>query len=191
MTMTKQELVKALENGEYKVAHESECNCSYDWHIEDDQLVNGVSSDGCWEGNILYIGDTAIAQAIRYDRPEPLIDGLSRKDIEEASGDEDIISDMEMSEMREQGESGQSEEHEEHERESLIEWLMQCGYELDRDDERNFSNEYTMILRKLADGATATVTRSEAEEWADQFLYSGDAATQAYNGFRFEEAENE
>ena len=79
------------------------------------------------------------------------------------------------------------EQYETFRREALVEYLMDCGYELDRDDNRGFANEYTMILRDTGDRPEEP-TEDEAEEWADAFLYSGDAATESFVNFKFEEA---
>lgn len=180
--MTIEDIKKALESGEYRIKHEEDCCCSFNWELSGDELIDNASGDECWEGNILYVGDTAIAQAIRFDRIETLIDGLNLDDI-----DEDILDAMRMSDILGPGESSNNDRHEERRRDELIDYLMECGYILDEDEERGFANEYTMILREPEEGGEeVTTTREEAEKWADSYLYCGDAATEAFNGFRFE-----
>ncbi len=181
------EIINKIEAGEYEIKHEEECGCQFDWDIRGVELTDGVESDCCWEGNILYIGDEAIAQSIRYEGSEVLVDGIDREDIPEQIWDE-----MRMGEMVERGESPNCDAHKANSREALIDWLMESNYILNRDDERGFANEYVMILREVAEGDTAPeITREAAEEWADQFLYLGDAATEAFNGFRLEGPEEE
>jgi hypothetical protein len=122
-----------------------------------------------------------IAENIRYQGRNVLVDGLDTDDIPDEIWDQ-----MHMSDMVGQGESANCPDHDARRREALIDWLGGCGYILDRDDERGFANEYTMILREASEGDESTLT---AEEWADQYLYAGDSATQAYNGFRVEDAQ--
>ena len=185
--MKREQIISKIEAGEYKIEHEEDCNCTFDWDIRDDQLDDGVDADECWEGLILYVEDEAIAQSIRYDRSEVLVKELSRYDIPDEIWDK-----MKMSEMVERGDSPNNDTHETNRRDALIDWIMEGNYILDRNDERDFANEYTMILREVPEGETAPeITREAAEKWADQFLYTGDAATAAYNGFRLEEPEDE
>lgn len=182
------EIINKIEAGEYKIEHEEDCGCRIDWEIDaNGELIEEIDSDCCWEGNILYIGDEAIAQSIRYEGSEVLVDGIDRDDIPD-----DIWDEMRMGEMVERGQSPNCDTHEANLREALIDWIMESNYVLDREDERGFANEYTMILREVAEGETApAITREAAEEWADRFLYRGDAATEAFNGFRLEGPEEE
>lgn len=119
-----------------------------------------------------------MAQYVRYQGGQVLIDGLSIDDIQD-----EIWGEMKISDMVEQGDSGCSPTHDRR-RESLIGFLMNCGYELDRDDDRGFANEYTMILRDT--GEEVENSEEDAEAWADDFLYDGDPTTEAYVRFRFE-----
>lgn len=177
------EIINKIEVGEYKIEHAEDCSCCISWEINaNGELVEDIDSDCCWEGNILYVGDEAIAQNIRYEGSEVLVDGIDRDDIPE-----EIWDGMRMGEMLERGESPYCDTHEADRREALIDWLVESNYILDRDDDRGFANEYIMILREVAEGETAPeITREKAEKWADQFLYRGDAATEAFNGFRLE-----
>lgn len=182
------DIINKIEAGEYKIEHEEDCSCRIDWDIDGNgELREDVDSDCCWEGNILYIGDEAIAQSIRYEESKVLVDGIDRDDIPE-----EIWGEMRMGEVVERGESQNCDTHEANRREALIDWLMESNYILGRDDGRGFANEYTMILREVAEGETAPeITEEKAEEWADQFLYRGDAATEAFVGFRLEGPEEE
>lgn len=179
------EIINKIAAGEYRIEHAEDCSCRIDWDIDSNgDLREDVDSDCCWEGNILYVSDEAIAQSIRYNGSEVLVD-IDRGDIPDEIWDE-----MRMSEMVEHGESPNCDTHEANRREALIDWLIESNYILDRDDSRGFSNEYTMVLREVAEGETAPeITREAAEAWADEYLYSGDAATEAYVGFRLEGVE--
>jgi len=85
----------------------------------------------------------------------------------------------------ERGKSANPECHERRRKEALIEYLCDCGYELDRDSNRGFANEYAMILRDT--GVRHEPTLGDFANWADEFLYSGDAATESFVNFRFEQ----
>jgi hypothetical protein len=93
---------------------------------------------------------------------------------------DEIIRKMELPYVVERGEIV-NHKHHERRREALIAFLMEGDYELGKDSERGFANEYTMTLRPVA--SPIEVTREEAERWADDYLYSGDAATEAFVGF--------
>ena len=94
---------------------------------------------------------------------------------------------MSMSDMVERGESANNDTHEAHRRESLIYWLNELvdeGYRLMRDNDRGFANEYTVILvspKTDPDEIGDDWDELDAEKWADEYLYNGDAATEAYN----------
>ena len=178
-----------FEEGKYYIEHAEDCNCSFKWDIDGNgELVDNVDSDACWEGNVLYItgeewnDGEPVAEYIRYEGLRILHNSVEADDIPDHIKDE-----MRMSDMKEQGETGNPKCHDTFRREALVEYLMDCGYELDRDDNRGFANEYTMILRDTGDRSEEP-TADEAEEWADAFLYSGDAATESFVNFKFEEA---
>ena len=74
-------------------------------------------------------------------------------------------------------------------RKTLIWYLIdhvEQGGKLYRDNERGFANEYECIL--VMPDSTDEIDDSwdelEPEEWASEFLYKGDAATEAYNSHR-------
>lgn len=169
----------ALHAGLGEVRHKEDCNCTFDWVIGgQDGLDSRTDGDECWEGHSLYIGDTLIAEHVRFEAIKIHFDGLSVEDIPE-----DIQDEMRMSEMVEQGDSPNCDVHESSKRTSLIQWLMDNNYELDRDDQRGFANEYTMILRD----SESKPTLEQATDWADDYLYAGDAATKANVGFELAE----
>lgn len=181
--MKKEEIIAALEAGNYKIEHREDCNCSFDWHIEGNGIDDGCDGNECWEGNILVVGGEDIAQHIRYDRSEVLTDLIDADDIPDAIWDE-----MRMSDMVEQGESANNDTHERNRRNALIEWLEQLisdGYSLMRDNERGFANEFTVILVSPdanPDDIDDDWDELTAEEWADDYFYTGDAATQDFSG---------
>jgi hypothetical protein len=180
--MTRQEILEALENGYYSVNYEENCYCSFDWNIEGGHLIDNACGVDCWEGNILYIGNTPIVEVIRSEDTRTLVNEISLDDINNI--DVGILDCMKMGEIVMRGESPNN-MHENQRREELIKYLMECGYILEEDEERGFANEYTSILREPEYCEEVTTTREQAEKWADSFLYSGDGATEAYNGFRY------
>lgn len=173
-----------MATGEYTIEKRSNCNCSFDWDIRDGQLDDGCMSDECWEGNVLVIDGFDIAESIRYGESRVLADALKYDDIPD-----NIWDDMRMSNMVQQGESPNSDAHESSKRDSLIDYLSSLiddGYRLMRDNQRGFANEYTCILVRPGTGdedINDGWDELDAETWADEYLYNGDAATQAYNGF--------
>lgn len=183
--MTKQDIIDALEAGNYTIEHREDCGCSFDWRIDGDTINDNCESDECWEGNVLVVDGEDIAQHIRYESAEVLTDLIDADDIPN-----DIWDKMSMSDMVERGESANNDTHERNRREALIEWLDQMcddGYRLWRDNERGFANEFTVILVSPdadPDDIDDEWDELTAEEWADEYLYNGDAATEAYNGCR-------
>lgn len=174
-------VIQRLEAGNFKVVPVSDCNCTFDWHIEEGELVDGCDGDECYEGFALLVDDDIVADRTRYNDPNFFVNGLSESDIPEG-----IWEQMQPPAVVQRWETGNPVVHEERRREALIAFLMEGGYELARDDERGFANEYTMILRELPDGVFVSVNREEAEAWADAFLYRGDQSTEAFVGFRLE-----
>jgi hypothetical protein len=184
--MTREEMIKAIEDGNYEIKHEEDCSCSFDWHIEGDQLDDGCYGNECWEGNILYVGEEMIAQSIRYDvHREMLTDVIDEDDIPDEIWDE-----MRMSDMVEQGDSANNDTHERRRKDALIEWLTQLvadGYELKRNNERGFANEFSVVL--VSPDADPDEIDDDwddltVDEWADGYFYSGDAATQDFSGHK-------
>lgn len=188
--LSKSTILNSLKRGNYTIMYEHECGCSHYWTTQDGELRNDYSPDVCWEGNVLYVYGTPIAQSIRYEGRSILVDTITINDIPDT-----IWDDMGISEMRKQGESGNSPSHDEREREALIDYLTDLksdGWRMYRDDERGFANEYTLYLASpgkshinLHTGEPIDVTEldeiTDVEDFASQHLYSGDAATQAYN----------
>jgi hypothetical protein len=186
--MDAKEIINKIEKGEYKIEHASECGCVFDWSIIKnnpysgrDELDDGRDVDECWEGMRLIVDDEWIAVRERFTETRTVfVDGLGEDDIPDEIWDK-----MGMSAVAERGESGDGEQHDYRRRASLIDWLMEGNYSLDRDDQRGFANEYTMILR--ANDQPVEITPERAAEWADDYLYAGDAATEAFVGLRIEE----
>lgn len=178
--MNAQESLEKIEAGQYSIEYIGECGCYFDWDIRDGSLDDGVSTDYCWEGYGLFVDGEIVAEWVRYEAPNVLLDGLEVDDITD-----DIWEQMRMSNILQRGESANCEEHNHKRREALVEWLMDCGYGLDRDDERGFANEYTMILRDFTQSVKNS--REDCERWADEFLYEGDPTTEAFVGFSLEE----
>jgi hypothetical protein len=184
--MTREEIIKEIEDGNYEIKHEEDCSCSFDWRIEGDHIDDGCWGNDCWEGNILYIGDEMIAQSIRYGRNrEMLTDVIDEDDIPDEIWDE-----MRMSDMVEPGESVNNDTHERNRRATLIEWLTQLvdeGYSLKRDNERGFANEFSVIL--VSPDADPDEINDDwddltIDEWANDFFYCGDAVTQDFSGHK-------
>jgi hypothetical protein len=180
--MTRQDIITALEAGEYRIEHAEDCNCSFDWSIDGDSITDNASEDECWEGNVLHVREEMIAASIRYGESHTLTDLINADDIPD-----EIWDAMRMSDMVQQGESANSDTHESRRRDALVDWingLIDEGYRLMRDNDRGFANEYTVILiRPNTDPDEIGDDWDELtpEHWADEYLYSGDAATEAYN----------
>ena len=170
-------ILEKIESGDYQIEHDKNCGCTFSWEINrSGELIDNVDGNECWQGMVLYVVgiDEPIAQTIQYEHCEVLAEGL----------DEDDIPDEIWDAMKIDGDETNP-AHENSRRDSLIDWLLNSDYILDRDDDRGFANEYTMILRDPAEDDESTLS---AEEWADCFLYDGDSATVAYTSFRHEEA---
>ncbi len=180
--MEKNEIIAALENGNYEIKHDEDCSCSFDFRIDGDQIIEDVDGNECWEGMILYVGGEMIAEKIRFGESHMLTDAINPDDIPDEIWDK-----MRMSDMVERGESANNDTHEANRRESLVYWLnglADKGYRLMRDNDRGFANEYTVILvspKTDPDEIGDDWDELDAEKWADEYLYNGDAATEAYN----------
>ncbi|NSW52973.1 MAG: hypothetical protein HPY85_10750 [Anaerolineae bacterium] len=178
--MELEKVIQSLEAGNFQVVPISNCGCRFDWHIEEGDLVDGFEEDDCYEGFALMVDETLVAEHTRYSPLMLYVNGMSETNIPAE------IQKAMRSPALQRWETGNPVVHEERRREALIAFLMKGEYELDRDDERYFANEYTVILRELPDGASVPVTREEAKAWADDFLYRGDSSAQAFVGFRLE-----
>jgi len=184
--MTHTEITKAIDSGNYEIKLTSDCGCQFSWGIDRQGRFNDDDSisDCCWIGNVLTINDDLIAEYVAGSGFKWLVDmgGVEDLDkIEEKLSDEMYISDDEIT----------GEAHESKRKESLVDGLKDLisdGARLYRDNERGFANEYTVILvmpgAKLEDENIEDWDELEREVWADEYLYSGDAATQAFNGCR-------
>jgi hypothetical protein len=178
-------IIEELEQGNFRIEHCQDCNCSFKWDIDENgDLTDDVDTDACWEGNVLYVTlndcDERVAEFIRYERLNVFIDGMSVDDIPD-----NVLDKMRISDMRERGETGNPDCHEARRKEALVEYLMDCGYELDTNYNRGFANEYTMVLRRTKEPTYPT--HEEADAWAESFLYSGDAATESFVNFRYDD----
>ena len=189
--MTKKEIIDAITDGNWEIKHAENCNCSFAFRIEGDMIVEDVDGDECWESNSLTIdGELTmegemIAEHVRYESRNVLTDAITEDDIPE-----DIWDDMAMSDVVEQGDSPDCDAHEIARKSTLIEWLDKMvtdGYRLMRDNERGFANEYTVLLVSPdadADDIDDDWDTLSTEDWADEYLYAGDAATTAHNSVR-------
>ena len=181
--MKKSEIISALENGNYSIKLESDCGCSIDWSIDqNNQLTADVDSDACWVGYLLYVnGETdAIAQHIYGESFEIL-----NSEIEEEDIPEDIRDQMETPDSS----WPDNDDHDAKLKKTLISYLIdhiEQGGKLYRDNERGFANEYEciLVLPESTDEIDEDWDELEPEEWASEFLYKGDAATEAYNSHR-------
>lgn len=181
--MNKEKILESLENGNYEIKYNEDCGCKINWDIDaNGELVADVDSDTCYQSYVLTVGGMGIYEYIRYEGWRMLTDMVDIDDIED-----DIIDRCRLTEVIEQGESGYSESHDANMLESLVDYLEGCGYELDKDDGRGFANEYTMILRDT--GNIVKNSREDCEKWAMDYLYAGDASTQAFVGFSFQKGD--
>ena len=180
--MNIRQVIKALNAGAYKIVPVSGCGCTFDWHIEDGKLVDGSDGADCYEGFLLVLTENGdiVAEHMRY---RPLVIHQWQIGIPD-----EIQEKMQPPPTTVQRwETGNPAVHDTRRREALIAFLMEGGYGLARSNERGVANEYTMIMRELPDGVVfMSVTREEAEAWADAFLYRGDQSTEAFVGFRLE-----
>jgi hypothetical protein len=181
--MTRQDIITALEAGDYRIEHAEDCCCSFDWDIDGDTITDNCNSNECWEGNVLYVDDEMIAESIRYGESRTLTDLIDGDDIPD-----EIWDAMRMSDMVQQGDSTNTDTHDRIRRDTLVDWLAWLvtdnGYRLMRDNDRGFANEYTVIL--VSPDADPDDIGDDwdiltPEQWADDYLYNGDAATEAYN----------
>ena len=189
-------IIRAVAENTYKITTESECSCHIRWSLDDDHfqgrklLQPDVDMDCCWIGFICRVDGEQVAQHIYGEGFEWLvpvyknIDGF--EDAEEKLMDEMDISDFSF-------DKGRVPQHEDKKREKLVEYLTELvskGYKLYIDPERGFANEYTNVI--VAPDADADEVgddwyEEEPEKWADEFLYEGDDATQAFTSFTYVE----
>jgi len=187
--MKKQDIINALKKGKYEIRREYDCDCRMNWLIKDGQLYNDYYEDSCWLGNILYVKRVPIAQYIRYEKPESLIDTIAVSDIPD-----EIWNDMMISEIRTRGE-GINPLHDKKERQSLIDYLTNLvsqGWKMYIDSLRGFANEYILYLvspgSSLQDPVSGVAVNLErlseikdVEKFAIAHLWEGDSITDSYS----------
>lgn len=176
--ITKKELLQAIENGNYEVKMESECNCVFHWDIECGELIADIDSDCCQVGNILYVAGKPVYQNIQYEAPESLINGL---DVYE------ILINSDYYKILEECNIGDNEENKEHEnklQESLIDWLNESGFDFYIDPERGFGNEYTCLLVENKLKIEEEWESVTAEKWVEMYLEKRNNITKYFIGFR-------
>lgn len=180
-----QNIISKIEAGEYTIERRNECGCSISWDIDGEELRPEISSDACWFGNILVVDGEDVAQHIYGEGFQWLVtldeDCEEFEDIEEKIQDELSLSDSDA--------DGAFEDHDERSKKALIEFLEEKqseGLKLMRNNERGFANEYECILvsPESVEEINEDWDELEPEEWASEFLYKGDAMTQAFNSFR-------
>ena len=178
MASTRKEiLINRLKIGDFKIEHH--CGCGFHWHIDRmGKLDDGCESYERFEGNLLVVDGGSVAQWVRNERREVLVDGMEDSDIPD-----EIWKKMRKPDYCKRGESPDCSPHASNRRDSLVEWLMASGFELDHSDERNSAKEYTLILRD--NGTNREITREEAEKWADSFCIG--VATESLVGPYLEE----
>ncbi len=187
--MTKNEsmvIVEKINNGEYTIETRSECGCSISWGLNGEELIADVCTDCCWIGYILVVDGEDVAQHVYGESFEWLID-IDRFTDGFEDAEEKIIDEMNIGDFT--FDSGTVPEHEEAVEKSLIEFLEEKeseGYNLMRDNLDGFANQYTCVLvsSDSIDEIDEDWDELTPEEWASEFLYKGDAATQAYNSFK-------
>lgn len=177
--MDAKQIISKIESGEYKIEYAEECNCSGIWSVERGELVFEPGNDVDWEAMILSVGSVTVADRIRGGDRHVYAEGVTEDDIPD-----DVWSQMRLPEILNSGEAANA-AHESKMRETLIDWLMEGDYSLSRDNLRGFANEYDMVLTETSE--PVTVTREQAESWADDYLYRGDAATEAFVGLQIVE----
>ncbi len=81
---TKEQILKAITTGNYKIRLESECHHSYQWKIINDNLVyDEDTTDACWVGNTLYIGREMIVSCDSENGLQIHNNNISESDIPE------------------------------------------------------------------------------------------------------------
>jgi len=186
--LNKQNIIAAIRKGRYTIKKEYDCGCQMNWLItKDGELQNDYNSDECYLANVLYVKGKAIAQYIRYGKPEVLIDSICVADIPN-----EIWNEMMISEIRTRGE-GINPLHDKRERESLIDYLTNLvsqGWMLYRDNLRGFSNEYVLYL--ISPDSSLQIPGTDEKininvlkkigitEFADSYLWEGDQITDCY-----------
>lgn len=174
------EIAEALKNKNYKIEHDSACDCSID---RIDHNGAEISGNECWHQRELWIGDYQIACYIQHygvSAGSGCPDDYDPRDLDDDYPEiwqEICIADDEANPSHDLERIWLSE----------LEDRAEQGWRYYRDDERGFANEYTVYL--VAPGAGESEISEDwdtisAEEAAAAIAYRGDAATQAYNKLR-------
>ena len=175
--MTTEEIIEKLNNGEYEIREDSNCDCTTE--------INGdyfeTSGNECWMSNGLWIGESLIAQYIQFDGLKLEVDDEDGE-IEERIEYNNLINDLSISD----DEENPSHNYEEMLKSCLEEYKNAKFY---RDNKRGFANEYEIIIDINGDAEADEIDEDwdelTLEEAASEISYDGDAATQAYNSYRF------
>lgn len=177
--MKKLEIINALKKGNYAITIENDCGCIIEWEIMNGNITHERSSfDACWVGIILKINgnEEPIAESIYGESFNILVNDIEKSDIPE-----EIIDEMHTG-----NDWPENDTHDAKVKKGLVDFLEEQiteGAKLYRDNLRGFANEYTCIFVQANSDAEINQDWDElsSEEWASEFLYKGDDATQAYN----------
>ena len=188
--MTKEEVLKAIQEGRYTITCEEECGCMLNWSIENGDLVLDIDSDFCWVGNILRIDDEVIAENILDGYPNYFVEDFSFEDIFHPLNftdyDDDGICDC-YEEFKYFDIYTENETHKKNVYTLLVKFIEENNYDCYVEFPRNFSNEYTCILARKGARRPDNARPLTPEQFADYYLEEDDAATKYYKGFDFVE----
>jgi hypothetical protein len=188
--MTREQLLEALEWGDYKIKMESDCGCGIWWDIKDGELRPEISTDCCWVGNVLYVTnpetgeDEVIAEQIAFEPFREAGAGMTTEEFRsmlEENELEYIIDDMQFDEN-----NTENEDHNDKLEQTLVEFIEENEFKCYIRYPRNFGNEYNCILvTKDADEEDIPDDAEEidAEKFADKYLREDNALTKYYIGF--------
>jgi hypothetical protein len=173
---------RLITSQDYEIRHDQSCCCHTTWGLptyDPDRLTEITDPDDCWVCNILVVDGVDVAQYVQHEGMEMLVDDISVHDLPEVIVEAMTISD-----------DDDNSDHASNRRDSLVDYLRELeshGYRLMRNNDRGFSNEYTCIIVAPdadPDDVSDNWDDLSADDWADEYLYGGDAATQAYVSFR-------
>lgn len=177
--MNKLELIEELKKGNYKVELQEDCNCSFDWAINNaGGLDDNCFSDNCWVGNVLTINGDWVGCCNQYENYEGII---SQEELEE-NGLENITNDMKVSEDL------TNDTHARRRKQALVDFIKENEYICGLEYPRNFANEYTCYLaNNYADiDMVCTVNIITPEEFAEKYLAdTNNTCNQYWIGFKF------
>lgn len=186
--MSVSNLIDFIREGKWEIKEESDCYCQFDWEVVGDRLEDKTSSDECWIANVLYVNGESVAQEVQFESREELVELCDYDDTVYDSEEWDlfeILNDLnpKITQNLRMSDFEENETHSEKKLEALIEWLKESDYDLYINPERGFANEYTCILSPKGSDVDDELESVSAQEWAERYLYSGDAATEAFVGF--------